>query len=350
MDIVLVRGYNAAERLPYNPSSNPQWSTVGPSVSAVGSDHVSPSLNVRFPTDLDPATKHPINLYQSLAEDPLLPAFGEASAVNKQKPGAYAGQTAKLSENKAWHIETPQRLLNLLNTQNIASVWDGFSSTILSDLHTAAYVAAPLPTHLMTQAVESGRFTWGLPPKKASQENIDTAGFQLGAFLALAVGPGKFSSWLEAFKINASILLGKKKVFWNKKYQAYANDLNVAKKLGVSRIRPSANNPDFLKLIEESDTIIWVVTKDGKLFVGPRQKNGIRIAHSILPPNGGPVSAAGEATHLLAIPSKKGGTTQIVGDQINRMSGHFQPSADSLDIGVQAFRKAGIEFLNTYKF
>jgi len=53
--------------------------------------------------------------------------------------------------------------------------------------------------------------------------------------------------------------------------------------------------------------------------------------------NGKPVLAAGEATIDIF------GNLRL-GDEINRISGHFKPSSTSLQIGVNAFKDAGIEF------
>ncbi|MFL0805485.1 MAG: DUF637 domain-containing protein [Agarilytica sp.] len=86
--------------------------------------------------------------------------------------------------------------------------------------------------------------------------------------------------------------------------------------------------------IANGGPIKWVVTPDGELWVVP--KFGDDIKHSIAS-GGGAVIAAGEAEIVV-------GEGIVIGDSINRRSGHYEPTAQSLDIGVEAFGRYGIEF------
>lgn len=70
----------------------------------------------------------------------------------------------------------------------------------------------------------------------------------------------------------------------------------------------------------------------------PKFVDGVEIAHSVL--SGGPaVRAAGEADVAGSA------DTGYFGLEINNNSGHFLPSEESLQTGIDAFAEAGIEFL-----
>ncbi|MCP5205941.1 MAG: hypothetical protein H7A01_01940 [Hahellaceae bacterium] len=70
----------------------------------------------------------------------------------------------------------------------------------------------------------------------------------------------------------------------------------------------------------------------------PKYINEVELKHSVLT-NGQPVLAAGEAE--IAISGSK-----RVGITINRQTGHIQASEESLQIGVEEFKKHGIDFFD----
>jgi hypothetical protein len=110
-------------------------------------------------------------------------------------------------------------------------------------------------------------------------------------------------------------------------------DIAIAKSLGVYPTK--VNDPAFAKIVEQGP-IKWAVLENGDLVAVPKTVGLDEIKHSVLS-NGKPVLTAGEATIDIF------GNLRY-GDEINRVSGHFKPSSTSLQIGVNAFKEAGIEF------
>lgn len=87
----------------------------------------------------------------------------------------------------------------------------------------------------------------------------------------------------------------------------------------------------------------WVVTKGLGLRIMPAETaTTIDLYHAVLS-GGDPVLSAGEAT----IEKWEGG---YYGREITLHSGHFQPGEEALDIGLNAFRDAGIEFDETRSY
>lgn len=73
-------------------------------------------------------------------------------------------------------------------------------------------------------------------------------------------------------------------------------------------------------------TIKWAVTINGELVIIPSSVGNIEINHTVLT-GGQPVLAAGEAEIA-------GGEGQYFMMLISNRSGHYQPSADSLNISI----------------
>jgi hypothetical protein len=111
-------------------------------------------------------------------------------------------------------------------------------------------------------------------------------------------------------------------------------ELALADQLGV---RPLSVGTAAFDAAIASGTVKWAVRMDGSLVVIPKFVNGKEISHTVLT-RGDPVLAAGEAE--IAGSSADG----YIGLDINYHSGHFQPSAESLQIGKDAFALAGIVF------
>jgi hypothetical protein len=95
--------------------------------------------------------------------------------------------------------------------------------------------------------------------------------------------------------------------------------------------------------VVEEGRIKWAVKTNGELVIIPHTLRGQEIFHSVLT-GGEPVIAAGEAE---IVGSRHMGRYILL--QISNRSGHFQPSADSLEIGIEAFRKQGIDTTSAIK-
>ncbi len=121
--------------------------------------------------------------------------------------------------------------------------------------------------------------------------------------------------------------------FENRMPERLARELATAERLGVPVTTPGT--PAFDSAIS-AGTVKWAVLREGTLVVQPKDFGGQEIAHSVLS-RGAPVRAAGEADIA-------GTSPNYFGLEINNHSGHFQPSDESLEVGRDAFRRAGIEF------
>jgi hypothetical protein len=111
-------------------------------------------------------------------------------------------------------------------------------------------------------------------------------------------------------------------------------ELALAERLGVTPSGPGSVG--FDEAIG-SGTIKWAVRQDGSLVVMPKFVSGREISHSVLT-QGAPVRAAGEAD--IAGSSEAG----YFGLDINIHSGHFLPSEESRQIGIDAFAAAWVHF------
>lgn len=110
-------------------------------------------------------------------------------------------------------------------------------------------------------------------------------------------------------------------------------ELGDANRLGYAPVTP--DDPRFESYANEG-RLKWAVTEDGELHVGPKFVNGEEVPHTALT-NGRNVLAAGEA-------DVAGTAGQYVGLDITNHSGHYMPSAESLEIGRNAFASYGILF------
>ena len=80
---------------------------------------------------------------------------------------------------------------------------------------------------------------------------------------------------------------------------------------------------------EGGDAVNYVVTEQGELKVGPQKVGDVHIHHSVLA-GGEPVLAAGQV--------------QLAADRVislDNESGHYHPSAESLDVAARAWEDAG---------
>jgi hypothetical protein len=110
-------------------------------------------------------------------------------------------------------------------------------------------------------------------------------------------------------------------------------ELALAQRHGVKPVSPGTT--EFDEVIEKG-TVKWAVRQDDSLVVVQKNVDGVgEINHTVLS-NGDPVRAAGEAN--IAGSSDVG----YFATDINRHSGHFEPSEGSLQIGLDAFQEAGV--------
>ncbi|PJE96542.1 type IV secretion protein Rhs [Streptomyces carminius] len=120
----------------------------------------------------------------------------------------------------------------------------------------------------------------------------------------------------------------------NQMPEELAQELADAERLGV---RPLRVGDEGFDAAVNSGTIKWAVDEQGRLFVIPKYANGVELKHPVLT-GGRPVLAAGEAEIA-------GSDGSYFGMEINNMSGHYKPSMESLQVGREAFERAGISFL-----
>ncbi|MDX2562516.1 DUF6531 domain-containing protein [Streptomyces sp. TX20-6-3] len=123
-------------------------------------------------------------------------------------------------------------------------------------------------------------------------------------------------------------------LFHNQMPEELERELADAERLGVKPMR--VGDPGFDDVIN-SGTVKWAVTEEGELVFIPKNVQGIELKHPVLT-NGAPVRAAGEAEIA-------GGSGNYFGMEINNQSGHYWPSQESLEIGKEAFDRAGIPIL-----
>jgi hypothetical protein len=124
-----------------------------------------------------------------------------------------------------------------------------------------------------------------------------------------------------------------KATFPNQLPDRLAGELADAASVGAKPIR--FGDPGFNEAVN-SGTIKYVVTESGEVLITPHTVKGVEISHAVLS-NGQNVVAAGEAEIAVA-----GG--KYIGIDLNYQSGHFLPTAESLQAARAAFTKLGITF------
>jgi len=112
-----------------------------------------------------------------------------------------------------------------------------------------------------------------------------------------------------------------------------ANELAEAAQVGAKPIR--FGEAGFDQAVD-SGTIKFIVDQLGDIVITPYAVNGVEISHAVLS-NGQSVLAAGQA-EVVTLGDK------FFGININNHSGHFLPSAESLQTAREAFAKNGITF------
>ena len=122
-------------------------------------------------------------------------------------------------------------------------------------------------------------------------------------------------------------------VFQNQLSGRLASELAAATRVGAGPIRMGTQAAEKAM---NSGTIKWVVTEGGELLISPHTVKGVEISHAVLS-GGRAVLAAGQAEIA-------GAGGRFVGMMVNNHSGHFMPSAESVQIGIKAFAQYGIGF------
>ncbi|MCA9619238.1 MAG: hypothetical protein KC731_09450 [Myxococcales bacterium] len=79
----------------------------------------------------------------------------------------------------------------------------------------------------------------------------------------------------------------------------------------------------------------WVLTEDDDLLFIPKYVDGTEIKHTV-PTRGAPVRGAAEV-EIEVLPGRP-----PYANTVNRHSDHYEPDLDSLGVGVDRMRKAGI--------
>ncbi|MDH6117300.1 RHS repeat-associated protein [Kitasatospora sp. GAS204A] len=213
---------------------------------------------------------------------------------------------------------TPPRITTIASTQH-HPYWDLTTQrwTDAADLHQGDQLLAADGSTVVVQAIRN----YQTPPTTTYNLTVD----QVHTYYVLA----------GATPVLVHNCGGNDAPFLNDRNGQYnlQSELGRADSLGVKPVRPG--QPGFDEAINSGD-IKWVVGSDGKLVVMPKTVAGEEIPHSVLT-RGQPVLAAGEA-------DVAGGDGFHFGLRISNNSGHYMPCNCSLDIGIQNFREAGIEF------
>jgi len=111
------------------------------------------------------------------------------------------------------------------------------------------------------------------------------------------------------------------------------NELAEAAQVGAKPIRFGESG---FKQAVDGETIKFIVDQSGDVVITSHTVNGVEISHAVLS-NGQSVLAADQA-EVATLGDK------FFGININNHSGHFLPSAESLQTAREAFAKIGITF------
>jgi hypothetical protein len=121
------------------------------------------------------------------------------------------------------------------------------------------------------------------------------------------------------------------KLWPNRSSGSLHEELALAHRLGVEPVK--VTSPESLAGFE-GQTLNYVVSEEGELLTTPRSVRvgeQVHRIHHTVPVKGRPVLAAGEVTP----------TGNVA--RINRISGHYGPGPETLDIAAEAFRRAGFK-------
>jgi hypothetical protein len=159
--------------------------------------------------------------------------------------------------------------------------------------------------------------------------------------LAIATSLGVLISTSSSLSARSGNIFGQEPVrnhqylissFSNLLPERLETELKSAQQLGVKPLQVGQSGFDA---VINLGTVKWAVTEDNKLFVVPSVFKTVEIYHSVLS-GGKPVLAAGGAD---IFQDGKGG--YLLGS-INNKTGHFKASVESIQIGIDAFKKAKV--------
>ncbi|WP_419842603.1 hypothetical protein [Candidatus Poriferisodalis sp.] len=117
--------------------------------------------------------------------------------------------------------------------------------------------------------------------------------------------------------------------YYNREPAQLAQEVEAARRAGVKPVSVPGD-----AFAADRERMIFVVMHDGSLAVAPRQRRGEHISHAVL-----------ARTDLVLAASEfevAFDGTAVVVSSLNNMSGHYRPSASSLDVARQAFEVSGI--------
>ena len=123
--------------------------------------------------------------------------------------------------------------------------------------------------------------------------------------------------------------------YHNRDPAQYQREQEAARRAQVAPVEVPSDAFDAFAAV--GTRMIFVVSGEGKLVVARRRQRGEHISHAVLA-GGGSVLAAGEFEVGFD------GSSKVV-SELNNMSGHYRPSADSLAVAAEAFEAAGIRVL-----
>lgn len=122
-----------------------------------------------------------------------------------------------------------------------------------------------------------------------------------------------------------------RRLYSNKLAGRYGDEAAAADAVNMTGV--PAGSPEFDLLVIQEARLIYVVTEQDELIVGPDV--GWPLSHAVLAENR-TVFAAGEVSLAVA------GDVRMAVD-LNNKSGHYEPDPDCLDEAVRAFEHAGFE-------
>ena len=192
------------------------------------------------------------------------------------------------------------------------------------------------PPSARAQSNESGlvSFEFSAPAKASMKMDIPFASWSVEARIEMPSAlVGDFTS-PSAYTTNFLIIVvDDPETFPNQKPDDLEDEKEAADGVGA---KPVKVTDDSVKTMVNEGKIKFVVKKNGDLIVCQHTIKTIEISHAVLA-NGEDVLTAGEAD----ISHEDG---KFVGISIDNNSGHYKPSAESLEIAIKKFKEAGIEF------
>ncbi|MFC1435235.1 RHS repeat domain-containing protein [Streptacidiphilus sp. N1-3] len=163
--------------------------------------------------------------------------------------------------------------------------------------------------------------------------DFNASQFGDGGIKPVLVTEGRRGTQFATPLASVGAVFGAKKLFSNRYKTALQGEIDEADELGVQPIQVGSSAFDATI---EGGTIKWAVDADGGLYLMPKMVGMTELKHPVLV-RGADVQAAGEADIA-------GSDGFYFGVNLTNASGHYLPSAESLQIGREAFEREGIMF------